>query len=85
MTPLRQKVIAAMNQRRFSEKTCSSYLYGITGIARYTRRAPDVLTIEEIQGYFDYLVQEKQLAVSSVLVQLHALRFLYVDVLGWGT
>ena len=85
MTPLRQKVIAAMNQRRFSEKTCSSYLYGISGIAKYTRRSPDVLTIEEIQGYFDHLVQEKQLAVSSVLVQLNALRFLYVDVLGWDT
>lgn len=83
MTPLRKKVIQAMHQRRFSPRTIESYLYSLSCLSKYFGRSPDTLDVAELQRYFDYLVQEKQLAASSCLLQLNAARFLYVQVLGW--
>ena len=83
MTPLKQKMIKAMSQRRFSERTHQSYLYSISSLAKYFGRPPESLHIAELQQYFDYLVQDKQLAASSCLLQLNAIRFLYTKVLDW--
>lgn len=72
-----------MRQRRFAPKTCRSYLYGVTSLARYTGKSPDNLTLFDIQRYFEFLVQEKQLSASSCMLHLQAIKFLYVQVLGW--
>lgn len=83
MKPLRKKLIYAMDQRRLAENTRKSYLYSISCLAKYTRRSPDNLEVDDIQRYFDYLVQEKQLSENSCVLQLNAFRFLYTQVLGW--
>ena len=41
MTPLREKMIAAMRQRGFSPRTHQSYLYVVTDLARFFRCSPD--------------------------------------------
>jgi len=83
MTPLRKKMILAMRQRGFSPRTHKSYLAAVTDLARYFARSPDRIGIGELQGYFDYLVQERNLAPASCRVHLNGVRFLYLKVLEW--
>ncbi len=83
MTPLRQKMIDAMVVRGFSVRTHRSYLEGVAQLARYYHRAPDQLTIEDIQKFFLYLAKERQLSGASCRLYLHAIRFFYLQVLHW--
>ena len=61
MTPLRKEMIAAMRQRGFSVRTHKSYLAAITDLARYYRRSPAQLNVTELQAYFNYPAQEREL------------------------
>lgn len=83
MTPLRQQMIAAMQQRGFSHRTHKSYLAAVHDLARHFHRSPDQLQAEQLQEYFVYLVQERHLSNASCRLYLHALRFLYLQVLQW--
>jgi len=59
MTPIRQKMMDAMQVRGFSVRTHASYLAALSGLARYYHRFPDQLNADELQGYFLYLVRER--------------------------
>ena len=83
MTPLREKMIQAMHQRGFSPRTHQSYLTAVTELARYFHRSPDRIDAGELQGFFDYLVQQRKLAPASCRVYLNGVRFLYLKVLEW--
>jgi integrase len=83
MTPLRQQMIDAMQLRGFAVRTHKSYLSAVTDLARHYRRSPDRLSIEEIQAYFMYLAKERGLSGASCRLYLNAIRFLYLQVLGW--
>lgn len=83
MTTLREQMIGAMRQRGYSERTHKSYLSAVTDLARYYRRPPDQLDSEQLQAYFEYLAQERELSGASCRVYLHAIRFLYMQVLKW--
>ncbi|QJD30932.1 site-specific integrase [Methylococcus geothermalis] len=65
MTPLRAKMIKAMQVRGFSVRTHESYLYAVTDLARYFRRAPDQLGIDDLRRYFEYLATERGLSGAS--------------------
>lgn len=83
MTLLRQQMIAAMRQRGFSERTHKSYLAAVTALARYYRRSPAQLSVPELQAYFNYLAQERELSGASCRLYLNGIRFLYLQVLKW--
>lgn len=83
MNPLRQQMIDAMHQRGYSERTHQSYLGAVRGLARYFHQSPDQLQAQQIQDYFVYLVQERGLCGASCRMYLHAIRFLYLQVLHW--
>ena len=83
MTPLRKSMIAAMRQRGFSPRTHESYLAAVTYLARYYRRSPAELKPVELQGYFNHLVQERNLSAATCRVHFHGIRFLYLRVLKW--
>ena len=51
MTPLRQTMIQAMCQHGFSPRTQHSYLYVVTALARYYRRSPDQLKVDDLQVF----------------------------------
>jgi integrase/recombinase XerD len=59
MTPLRQKMIEAMQVRGFSVRTHRSYLSAVTDLARYYHRSPDQLSGEELQWFFVYLARSE--------------------------
>jgi len=84
MTPLRKKMIDAMQVRGFSPRTHASYLWAVADLARYYHRSPDRISLEEIERYFLYLVQERHLADASCRLHLNGLRFLYLQVLHWS-
>ncbi|WP_295432570.1 site-specific integrase [uncultured Thiodictyon sp.] len=83
MTPLRQRMIAAMQMRGFSPRTHESYLDAVRDLAKFTRRSPDTLEHADLKRYFEHLVLERQLAPASVRLFYNGIRFLYLQVLAW--
>ena len=81
MTPLRQAMIRAMQVRGFSARTHKSYLAAVTDLARYCRRSPATLEVEDLCRYFEHLAIERQLSAASCRLALNGIRFLYLDVL----
>lgn len=81
MTPLRQKMIDAMQVRGLSPKTHRSYLGAVVDLAKYYHRSPDQVSGEELQAFFLYLVKERHLSPATCRLYLNALRFLYIHVL----
>jgi integrase/recombinase XerD len=77
MTPLRQRMIEAMQLRGLAERTQESYLGAVQQLARHYGTSPDLLTEEQLRQYFLYLRNEKHLAPNTTNVVLHALRFLF--------
>jgi integrase/recombinase XerD len=81
MTPLRQKMIDAMQVRGFSVRTHQSYLAAVSALAKYYGRSPEALSREELQAYFLHLVKDRQLSGASCRLHLNGIRFLYLQVL----
>jgi site-specific recombinase XerD len=71
-----------MQLRNFSIETQKSYLNSVTGLAKYYRRSPDLVSPAEIQDYVIYLLNERKLAIGSCHVVITALRFFYSVTLG---
>lgn len=82
MTPLRQQMIDAMIVRGFAARTQESYLYAVTQLAKHYHQSPDAISDEDIRAFFLYLAKERKLSSSTCRLHLHALRFLYREVLG---
>lgn len=81
MSALRQQMIAAMQQRGLAVRTQQSYLNAVYQLTAFFNRSPDTIDAQEIQLFFDYLVQGKSLSASSCRVYLHGIRFFYLRVL----
>ncbi len=77
MTPLRQRMLEDMQVRNLSPLTQRAYLDHVARFARYFHRSPDQLGPEEIRAYLVYLTNERQLAPSSIIITVAALRFVY--------
>ena len=83
MTPLRHKMVEAMRQRGFSVRTHESYLGAVSALAKYHRRSPDALSIDDIQRFFRHLALERGLSGASCRLYLNGVRFFYLKVLEW--
>jgi integrase/recombinase XerD len=66
MTPLRQRMIAAMQIRNFTANTQAAYLQQISLLARYYQQSPEALGPEQVQAYQLYLTNERKLAPGSL-------------------
>ncbi len=77
MTPLRQRMIDDMRLRHLSPHTVASYLGQVTRFAAHFGRSPETLGPEDIRTYQVHLTTARRLSVSSVLIAVAALRFLY--------
>ena len=83
MSPLRQRMITAMQMHGFSPRTHQSYLCAVEDLVRFTGQAPQALGPEDLRGYFEHLVTVRRLAPASVRLAYSGIRFLYCEVLGW--
>jgi site-specific recombinase XerD len=84
MSSLRAKMIEQLQLHRKAPGTQDQYVKAIYQLTAYYHRAPDQLSSQEIRGYLHYLLTERQLAWSSCNVVAAAIRFFYVDTLGWS-
>lgn len=81
MTPLRRRMINQMALRGFSLQTRKAYLFQVSSVAQYYHRSPDQLTTDELQCYVLYLMQQRHWSFSSCRQFIHAIRFLFAQVL----
>lgn len=81
MTPLRQRMIDAMQVRGLALRTQQAYVSAVVGLARYWRCSPEQLSGAQVQQYLLHLSGQRRLARSSVNQAGCAFRFLYHTVL----
>ena len=80
MTPLRKKMIRAMELRNLSHHTQRSYLTAVKGLSRHYWQSPDELTKEMVEDYLLYLKKDKGNALNSCRAVFTGLKFFYNNV-----
>jgi integrase/recombinase XerD len=81
MTPLREAFIRELVLRGTAPRTQESYVAGVYHLARHYHVPPDAVTEAQLREYLLYLIQQRQLAPSSVNLAVCALRAFYQWVL----
>ena len=77
MNPLRRHMVHEMQIRNLTANTQRVYIEQVARFARHFGKSPEHLGPPEIRTYLLYLVNERHLAASSIIVAVAALRFLY--------
>ena len=77
MTELRRRMDDDMLARGLADRTRESYLWAVTGLARFYQRSPDQISDDEIQAYIVHLIRDRQRAWSTCHIGVNGLRFLY--------
>ena len=85
MTPLRQRMLADLRIRNYSEATQRTYVREVAHVAAYFGRGPDQLGPEEIRTYLVHRVETEKVSWSRFNQCVCALRFLYRTTLGRDT
>jgi site-specific recombinase XerD len=70
-------MIEDMQIRNLAVHTQNTYVLQVSMFARHFSKSPEILGPEEIRTYQVYLTNEKKLAITSILIAICALRFLY--------
>ena len=81
MTALRKRMLEELQRRRYSSQTIRLYLSAVHHFANYFGKRPDQLGPEHLRQYQLYLLNERKLAVGSVIARTSALRFFFLKVL----
>jgi len=77
MTELRRRMDEAMIVRGMADRTRETYLWAVTGLARFYHRPPDQIADEEVQAYLLHLIRDRQRSWSTCNIVVHGLRFFY--------
>jgi integrase/recombinase XerD len=80
VTQLRKKVLEELERRNYSQATRHAYVGAIRRFAEYFHRSPEQLGPAQIREYQLHMVQ-RGLRPKTVMVQMAALRFLFLKVL----
>jgi site-specific recombinase XerD len=67
----------AMIVRGMADRTRETYLWAVTGLAKFYHRSPDRITDDEVQAYVLHLIRDRQRSWSTCNIVVHGLRFLY--------
>ena len=81
MGELRERMQQALVVRGMAPRTQRSYLAAVQGLAKYYHQPPDTVSEAQLQAYLQYLIEQRQLAPSSVRVAVMGLRFFYTHTL----
>jgi len=81
MTELRKRMLEDLQLRNYSTASQRSYIDAVARFARYFNKSPEKLGPEEIRAYQLHLLNEKELAWSTLGLNLCALKFLYTKTL----
>jgi integrase/recombinase XerD len=78
MTPLRKRMIEALEQRNFPPKTAAAYVAAVAAIAAFYSESPDRLSPSTVQAWL--AIQRKTSHPRDVMVADAALSFFYAEV-----
>ena len=81
MTQLRKMMLEELQRRNYSKDTIRHHLRAVEEFARYYSKPPDKLGLTELRTYQAYLLNERKLAVGSIVNHVAALRFFFVKTL----
>ena len=81
MTQLRKMMLEELQRRNYSKDTIRHHLRAVEEFANYYGKSPDKLGLTELRTYQAYLLNERKLAVGSVVNHVAALRFFFVKTL----
>ena len=82
MSPLRQRMLDALQLRGMAKRTQEAYIDAVARLARHHRCSPDKLDSQQVQTYLLHLLRARGLSRSTVNQAGCAFRFLYGTVLG---
>jgi site-specific recombinase XerD len=77
MTPLRQRFIEDMTLKGLSERTRACYANHVAKLARHYMKSPDVLTEEDLRGYFLHMKNVKRYSECFFKQSLSAVKFFF--------
>ena len=77
MRELRRQMNDDMAVRGMAERTRETYLWAVTGLAKFYRRPPDQISDAEVQAYLLHLIRDRQRSWSTCNIVVHGLRFFY--------
>lgn len=80
-TPLRQRMLDALQMRGYSPRTLKSYTFAVYDLCRHYRRSPEQISAEEVQQWLLHLIKERHASASTCRQYFNGVRFLYVFVL----
>ena len=81
MTELRRRMDEAMIVRGMADRTRETYLWAVTGLAKFYHRSPDQIADAEVQAYLLHLIRDRQRSWSTCNIVVHGLRFFYHETL----
>ena len=84
MSPLRKRMIEAMQIRNYSKRTIDIYVSAVSRLSTFYGKSPDRLGREEIHAFLVDLIEEKKVGWSYYKQVLAALRYFYRYVLHRG-
>jgi len=77
MTELRKRMLEDLQLAGYAESTRDSYLDAVRGLAKYYMKSPNLLSEDEIRGFFLYLRNEKKVARSTFTIYLSGIKFFF--------
>ena len=81
MTILIQRMREELVRRNYAATTIHSYLKAVEHFREHVSKPLDQLGPDDIRSYHAYLLEDRKLAVNTVVLNVCALRFLYIKVL----
>jgi integrase/recombinase XerD len=87
MTELRKRMIECLQLRGLSERTQEMYVRAVRQLAEHYRKAPDLITEEELRQYFLYIKNVKNYSRSASTIALCGIKFFFEHTLNrdWTT
>jgi integrase/recombinase XerD len=81
MTALRQRMLEDLRIRNYARSTVKCYIHAVAEFAKHFHQPPDHLGPEEIRSWQLFLLNEKQVKLSTYIQAVCALRFFYRNTL----
>src|SRR3989475_3471817 len=81
MTYLRKRMLEELQRRNYSSETIRAYLFAVKDFAVYFGKRPDQLGQEHFRQYQLHLLNDRKLAVETIVGRIAALRFFFVKAL----
>jgi len=74
-------MLEELQRRNYSSETTRAYLFAVKDFAGYFGKRPDQLGQEHLRQYQLHLLNDRKLAVETIVGRISALRFFFVKVL----